>query len=86
MSDLVATNTVHAFAVDDPQIVTHVAFRDYLIKNKKAAERYAEIKYAAAWGSENNTHRYSALKTDFIKHHLQLALIEQALLNKSNFC
>ncbi|POE03349.1 GrpB family protein [Pectobacterium odoriferum] len=71
------THHVHAFAVGDMQIVKHLAFRDYLIKNKKAAERYAEIKCAAAWESENNTHRYSALKTDFIKHHLQLALIEQ---------
>ncbi|SLM62762.1 GrpB family protein [Dickeya sp. DW 0440] len=54
----------------------HVAFRDYLIKNKKAAEQYAEIKYAAVREGENDTHRYSALKTDFIKHHLRLALMD----------
>ncbi|KHS78725.1 GrpB family protein [Pectobacterium carotovorum] len=72
------THHVHAFAVGDTQIVTHVVFRDYLIKNKKAAERYAEIKYAAARESATDTHRYSALKTDFIKHHLRLALMEVA--------
>ncbi|RJL48947.1 GrpB family protein [Pectobacterium carotovorum] len=71
------THHVHAFIVGDTQIVKHVAFRDYLIKNKEAAEQYAEIKCAAARESENDTHRYSALKADFIKHHLQLALIEQ---------
>ncbi|MBN3059408.1 GrpB family protein [Pectobacterium versatile] len=71
------THHVHAFAVGDIQIVKHLAFRDYLIKNTKAAEQYAEIKCAAARKSENDTHRYSALKADFIKHHLQLALIEQ---------
>ncbi|MEH0835386.1 GrpB family protein [Pectobacterium cacticida] len=71
------THHVHAFVVGDTQIVTHLAFRDYLIKNKKVAEQYAEIKCSAAQESENDTHRYSDLKTDFIKHHLQLALIEQ---------
>ncbi|QIZ46802.1 MULTISPECIES: GrpB family protein [Dickeya] len=70
------THHVHAFAIGDTQIVKHVAFRDYLIKNKKAAERYAEIKYAAARESANDTHRYSVLKTNFIKHHLRLALMD----------
>nr|WP_227001605.1 GrpB family protein [Pectobacterium parmentieri] len=72
------THHVHAFVVGDTQIVKHVAFRDYLIKNKKSAKQYAEIKWAAVRESENDTHRYSALKTDFIKHHLRLALIEVA--------
>lgn len=70
------THHVHAFVIGDTQIVKHVAFRDYLIKNKKVAEQYAEIKCAAARECENDTHRYSALKTDFIKHHLRLALME----------
>ncbi|MCL6326552.1 GrpB family protein [Pectobacterium polaris] len=69
------THHIHAFAVGDTQIVKHLAFRDYLIKNTKAAKRYAEIKCAAVRESENDTHRYSALKTDFIKHHLRLALM-----------
>ena len=67
---------VHAFGVGDPQIVKHLAFRDYLKKNKKEAEEYAEIKHAAALASEDNIHRYSALKADFIVHHLRLALVD----------
>ncbi|KAA9002011.1 GrpB family protein [Affinibrenneria salicis] len=64
---------VHAFTVGDMQIVKHLAFRDYLIKNKKAADEYVEIKRAAALASENDIHRYSALKAAFIENHLRLA-------------
>jgi len=68
------SHQVHAFAVGDKQIVKHLAFRDYLIKNREAAEQYAEIKRAAVLASHNDAHRYSELKTDFIAHHLQIAL------------
>ncbi|EBC7124787.1 GrpB family protein, partial [Salmonella enterica] len=43
-------------------------------KNRDIAGQYAEIKHSAALLSRNNVHRYSALKADFIEHHLQLAL------------
>lgn len=65
---------VHAFGVGNPQIVKHLAFRDYLRKNKKEADEYAEIKHAAALASEDNIPLYSTLKADFIAHHLRLAL------------
>ncbi|RNM03114.1 GrpB family protein [Dickeya undicola] len=71
------SHQVHAFVTGDRQIQKHLAFRDYLIKNKKAAERYVEIKYAAALASENDIHRYSAFKADFIEHHLRLALMSR---------
>lgn len=69
------SHQVHAFAVGDTQIVKHLAFRDYLIKNKNVADQYAEIKRAAVLASENDIHRYSAFKADFIEHHLRLALM-----------
>lgn len=69
------SHQVHAFAVGDGQIIKHLAFRDYLRHNSSAAEQYAEIKHAAALASENDAHRYSALKAEFIEHHLRLALI-----------
>ena len=65
---------VHAFGVGNPQIVKHLAFRDYLRKIKKEADEYAEIKHAAALASEDNIPLYSTLKADFIAHHLRLAL------------
>ncbi|WP_336756123.1 GrpB family protein [Pantoea sp. USHLN298] len=66
---------VHAFSVGDIQILRHLAFRDYLRKNRDIAANYAEIKCVAA-SNCNDAHRYSAFKADFIEHHLQLALID----------
>lgn len=68
------SHQVHAFAVGDMQVLRHLAFRDYLRRNKDIAEEYAEIKHAAALLSRNDAHRYSALKAKFIERHLQLAL------------
>lgn len=67
---------VHAFSVGDTQILTHLAFRNYLRKNRDIALDYSEVKYAAAAQCKNDAHRYSEFKMDFIEHHLQLALIE----------
>lgn len=70
------SHQLHAFAVGDTQILRHLAFRDYLRKNSDIAEKYAVIKRAAASLYNNDAHRYSAFKADFIEHHLQLALID----------
>ncbi|EKM5948675.1 MULTISPECIES: GrpB family protein [Enterobacteriaceae] len=67
---------VHAFSAGDIQIPRHLAFRDYLRKNTDIAGEYAEIKREAALRCENDAQYYSALKADFITHHLQLALTE----------
>lgn len=68
------THQVHAFMAGSSQIIRHLAFRDYLIKNKAVAEQYAGIKRAAALACENDIYRYSVLKAGFIEHHLQQAL------------
>ncbi|HBV38781.1 MAG TPA: GrpB family protein [Erwinia sp.] len=72
------SHQVHAFATGDRQIVRHLAFRDYLIGNQEAAERYTEVKRSAARASENDMHRYSTFKAGFIEYHLQLALADWA--------
>lgn len=69
------SHQVHAFSVGDIQILRHLAFRDYLRKNRNIAMAYAEIKRAAVLLYKNDAYRYSAFKTNFIEHHLQLALI-----------
>lgn len=68
------SHQVHAFAIGDLQVLRHLIFRDYLRKNRDIAGEYAEIKHSAALLSQNDVHRYSALKADFIAHHLRLAL------------
>lgn len=70
------SHQVHAFSAGDIQIPVHLAFRNYLRKHSDIARDYAEIKRAAARVSKHDAHRYSALKTNFITHHLQLALID----------
>ncbi|MCG7387852.1 GrpB family protein [Pantoea sp. ACRSB] len=68
------SHQVHAFAEGNSQIVKHLAFRDYLIKNATVAAHYARIKYAAVLAANNDIHRYSALKADFIEYYSMLAL------------
>ncbi|MBD8161516.1 GrpB family protein [Erwinia persicina] len=68
------SHQVHAFAIGDLQVLRHLIFRDYLRKNRDIAGEYAEIKHSAVILSQNDVHRYSALKADFIAHHLRLAL------------
>lgn len=70
------SHQVHAFASGDMQVLRHLVFRDYLRKNTTIAGIYAELKHSAARLSRNDAHRYSALKANFIAHHLQLALID----------
>ena len=70
------SHQVHAFSVGDIQILRHLAFRDYLRKNRNIAMAYAEMKRAAVLLYKNDAQRYSAFKTNFIEHHLQLALID----------
>lgn len=67
---------VHAFTVGDTQVLKHLAFRDYLIKNNGIAEEYAVIKREAALLCQHDAHCYSALKASFIERHLQRALID----------
>lgn len=71
------SHQVHAFSVGDIQILRHLAFRDYLRKNSAVARDYAEIKRRAVLLFKNDAQRYSACKTDFIEHHLQLSLMER---------
>ncbi|MDH2068883.1 GrpB family protein [Pantoea sp. GD03673] len=70
------SHQVHAFASGDMQILRHLIFRDYLRKNSTIAGMYAELKHSAARLSRNDAHRYSALKANFIAHHLRLAQAE----------
>ena len=68
------SHQVHAFAAGDRQVLRHLALRDYLRINNDIADMYAELKHSAALLSRNDAHRYSALKANFIEHHLRLAL------------
>ena len=51
------------------------AFRDYLIKHNDVAIQYALMKKSAMLLCENDSHRYSIYKADFIQKHLRMALL-----------
>jgi len=68
------SHQVHAFSVGDRHILRHLAFRDYLRENIDIAISYAEVKHTALLLYKNDAQGYSAFKTSFIEHHLQLAL------------
>ncbi|MDA5181171.1 GrpB family protein [Klebsiella pneumoniae] len=67
---------IHAFTTGDAQIIKHLAFRDYLIKHNDVAIQYALMKKSAMLLCENDSHRYSIYKSDFIQKHLRMALID----------
>ena len=58
---------IHAFTTGDAQIIKHLAFRDYLIKHNDVAIQYALMKKSAMLLCENDSHRYSIYKADFIQ-------------------
>ncbi len=72
---------IHAFTTGDAQIIKHLAFRDYLIRNNDIATQYALMKKNAVLLCDNDTHRYSIYKADFIQKHLRMALIDAGHLS-----
>lgn len=66
---------IHAFTTGDAQIIKHLAFRDYLIKHNDVAIQYALMKKSAMLLCENDSHRYSIYKADFIQKHLRWHLL-----------
>ncbi|MEM1322367.1 MAG: GrpB family protein [Bacteroidota bacterium] len=68
------THQIHAFQSGDTNLVRHLAFRDYLMVNKKVAEEYGILKFNIAQRCNNDIERYSEEKNDFVKYHEKKAL------------
>lgn len=68
------SHQLHAFAVGDPHIKRHLAFRDYLRSHKDICAEYASIKRAAAESCDHDAALYCALKDPFIQRHQARAL------------
>jgi GrpB-like predicted nucleotidyltransferase (UPF0157 family) len=68
------THHVHAFAAGDPQVVKHLAFRDYLRAHPVAAANYAAIKREAATTHATDPTGYVAFKHDFVEQMVAEAL------------
>lgn len=68
------THHIHAFKTGDPNLVRHLAFRDYLIAHPKVAEQYGQLKFNIANTGDNNIDNYCDLKDPFIQHHEPIAI------------
>ena len=65
---------LHAFVFDDPHVVRHIAFRDYLIAHYDIADAYANLKKQGALNANHNIENYCAFKNDFVLEHEKKAL------------
>jgi GrpB-like predicted nucleotidyltransferase (UPF0157 family) len=61
------THHVHAYAQGDPQVLRHIAFRDYLKLNQRVASEYGELKRRVAQECHNDIEVYCQGKDTFIK-------------------
>jgi GrpB-like predicted nucleotidyltransferase (UPF0157 family) len=80
------THHVHAFAQGDPQVLRHIAFRDYLQLNPSVAREYGELKRRVVQGCHNDIEVYCQGKGAFIKRieahaieFTQLSAVQPAL-------
>ena len=68
------THHIHAFPINDPHVIRHIAFRDYLIAFPEIAFQYAALKKKVGETCDNNIDVYCDGKNDFIKYHERLAI------------
>jgi GrpB-like predicted nucleotidyltransferase (UPF0157 family) len=68
------THHVHAFAAGDPNVRRHIAFRDYLIAQRRIAKQYEALKLRCAAECDNDNDKYCDAKDEFTKRHEKKAL------------
>ena len=61
------THQIHAFEAGSPQIVRHLAFRDYMIAHPDKAREYSDLKRKLAAQHPNDMEAYMDGKDDFIQ-------------------
>ncbi|OCQ88991.1 hypothetical protein BCD64_04410 [Nostoc sp. MBR 210] len=78
----IRTHNVHTFEVNSPEIIRHLAFRDYMITHPEAAQKYSELKRQLAKQYSNDINGYMNGKDSFIKEIEQKALVWRKLQKK----
>ena len=69
---------IHAFVYGDPNLLRHIAFRDYLRAHPEVAREYGELKRRIAQACENDKDRYCDGKDAYVKRIEAIALKETA--------
>jgi len=68
------THHIHAFKINDENVIRHLAFRDYLRNNPDVAGEYSKIKLEAVSFCNNDIQKYCDYKDAFIKKYEKIAM------------
>ncbi len=68
------THNVHAFELDSPNVVRHLAFRDYMRAHPEEAARYGQLKQQLAQDFPEDIDGYMAGKDRYVKEQEARAL------------
>jgi GrpB-like predicted nucleotidyltransferase (UPF0157 family) len=68
------THHLHVYQHDNPNILRHIAFRDYLRTHPVPARQYSRLKEELACAFPEDMDSYIAGKNDFVKQHEREAL------------
>ncbi len=68
------THHLHIYQHDNPNILRHIAFRDYLRTHPVPARQYSRLKEDLAHAFPEDMESYIAGKNDFVKKHEREAL------------
>jgi GrpB-like predicted nucleotidyltransferase (UPF0157 family) len=74
-SDGTRTHQIHAFEAGVPNVVRHVAFRDYMRAHPSVAEEYGALKEYLANAHPHDRAAYVDGKDEFVKKHERRALL-----------
>lgn len=69
------THQVHAFETGTPNVLRHLAFRDYLRAHPALAVEYGELKVSLAERHPQDMAAYIAGKDGFVKEHQRRAIV-----------
>lgn len=61
------THHVHVFAAGSPEVVRHLAFRDFMIAHPDCAQQYSKLKRTLAAQYPNDIEGYMDGKDEFVK-------------------
>lgn len=76
------THHIHAFIINDPNIIRHLAFRDYLNNNSELAEEYEKLKVTLQSKFATSPQEYSIGKNDLIQSLESKAMAWYKVQNK----
>ncbi len=74
-SDGTRTHHIHAFEVGVPNVIRHLAFRDYMRAHPSIAKEYGALKERLACAHPHDMEAYMEGKDAFVKEHERRALL-----------